>query len=773
MIRIALLLTASLAGAAPPVLNSLEPWGAQRGKAVTLTLRGQYLAEGAKIVSTLPATFTPLASEAPGKTLPFLVEIQPDTPVGLYPIRIQSPSGISNILLFSVGTFPEMKEKEPNESAEAAQKLSQTPLILNGNLKPADRDFYEVYAKAGEKRVIEIEARRMGSAIDPSLRIYDSAGKLLARIEDTAGLGVDCRIEFTFPREGAYKMEVRDARFSDQAINFYRLKMGTYPYADAIFPLGWTRNLPVNVQLSGGNLPASVTAKPEGGMVRLPNSTASLPFPFVQSDLPEFLEPANNPRPRVLQPNTVMNGRIAKPGEIDTYSFPIQSGKTYLIEAVARAAGVSQLDALITVYGGNGDRIDSAGDKPPKQAVNAFIVAGDFSRDPYLVFEAPKDASQVTIAVEDLNGAGSPAHSYRLTAREQHPDFEVSLSTPFVNIPSGGTAIVTVNVDRRGYNGDIHLTVANLPRDIEVSGGTIPAEIPDVDTRQVSRRGVLTLTSKPGAAARTLDLAVVGEAKLPDGTRIQRNATGPGMVTNIRGNFGFVDSSRRAIRPFEAPWLGLALPAMVGTEPSGVLNVNVPRRVRIIQGMKYDFPWTFAGKTPGMQLPNAVASDTPGGRDLRLSDGNLRQPGKGMLTMNTTIGTPSGTFDVILSTRAGASMNDEVIYAPAITVDVVQGYHVEPPKQNGLVLSGVIRREEGFAAPITITPDALPLGVSCAPVEAPENSAQYSITCEAGKDAPAGEHTILLNASSILPQGERGKVPYKIAAVEATLKIGK
>jgi hypothetical protein len=773
MKRMELLFVAAVAWAAPPVLSSIEPWGAQRGKAVTLTLRGQYLSEGAKVVSTLPATFTPLTAETPGRTLPFLVEIPADTPVGLYPIRIQSASGISNVLLFSVGTFAEMKEQEENDSAEMAQKISQTPVVVNGTLKGADRDFYEVYGKAGEKRVFEIEGRRMGSAIDPSLRIYDSAGKLLARVEDTPGLSVDCRVEFTFPKEGAYRVQVRDARFSDQTMNFYRLKMGAFAYAEAMYPLGWTRGQTVDVQLSGGNLAAAVTARPSGGLVALPGSTASLPFPFATSDVKEFLEPENIAGTRPLEPNTVMNGRILKPGEIDTYSFPVQPGKTYLVEAEARAGGVSQLDALLTVYGANGDRIESAGDKPPKQAVNAFIVAGDFSRDPYLVFEAPKEASRVTITVEDLNGAGGPAYAYRLRAREQQPDFEVSLATPYVNIPSGGTAIVTVNVERRGYNGDIRLTVPNLPEDIEISGGTIPAEIPDVDTRQVSRRGVLTLTAKPGAPARTLDLAVIGEAKLPDGGRIERKATGPGMITNIRGSFGFVDSSRRAIRPFEAPWLGMALPAMVGTETAGVLQVNVPRRVRMIQGMRFEFPWTFVAKTPGMTLPSAVAADTPGGRDLRISDGNRRQPGKGLLTMNTTIGTPAGTFDVILSARAGAGMNDEVVYAPAITVDVVQGYHVEQPKQNGLVLSGKVRREEGFTAPIAITPDALPLGVTCAAVEVAEKATEYSIACQAGKDAPAGEHTILLNAASILPQGEKGKVPYKIAPVEATLRIGK
>jgi hypothetical protein len=252
------------------------------------------------------------------------------------------------------------------------------------------------------------------------------------------------------------------------------------------------------------------------------------------------------------------------------------------------------------------------------------------------------------------------------------------------------------------------------------------------------------------------------------------------MVTGIRGNFGFVDPSRRNVRPFQAPWLGLSLPSAVGDEPAGILSVKTPPSIRIIQGMKYDFAWEFAYKVPGMQAPNAVATDTPGGRDLRITNAIRRRPGSGMLQMNTTIGTPPGTFDVILSAKSGAGMGEEIIYAPAVTVEVVQGYHVEPPSQPSPLapggradLTGTVSREEGFSAPITITADALPLGVSCDPSEVPAAATRYRIACQAAAEAPAGDHPILLNPVSILPEGEKGKVPYKIAAVEATLRIAR
>src|SRR6185436_15696703 len=77
------------------------------------------------------------------------------------------------------------------------------------------------------------------------------AGKQLVRSDDSAGAGLDARLDFTFPREGNYYVEVADARFSAQSQNFYRLKMGTYRYAEGICPLGGRRGEQVPVTFVG------------------------------------------------------------------------------------------------------------------------------------------------------------------------------------------------------------------------------------------------------------------------------------------------------------------------------------------------------------------------------------------------------------------------------------------------------------------------------------------------------------------------------------------
>ena len=196
------LLAAPLA-AAPPVLTELSPRGAQRGKSFTLYIRGDGLTQGARVESTLPASFSQLtlskdplgetAMAKPGTVLPFLVALKSDALVGFYPVRVSTPDGISNVFLFSVSDLPEVEEiesknpKQSNDDPSAAQKIA-VPAVVNGTLAGPDVDNFAFTAKAGQKMVFEVEARRAGSAIDPAIEIFDSAGRELARNDDARSL---------------------------------------------------------------------------------------------------------------------------------------------------------------------------------------------------------------------------------------------------------------------------------------------------------------------------------------------------------------------------------------------------------------------------------------------------------------------------------------------------------------------------------------------------------------------------------------------------------
>src|SRR5688500_14326669 len=148
-----------------PSITELQPRGAERGRSFMLTVLGRNIPEGVVISSTMPATFTAVVPNAkspmmmaPGRYATFLVEPKQDLSPGVYPIRLTSSHGISNILLFSIGAFPEQTEEESapysppnrNDSIETAQPIQSTPVTVNGTLRGAERDLYRVYGKAAE-----------------------------------------------------------------------------------------------------------------------------------------------------------------------------------------------------------------------------------------------------------------------------------------------------------------------------------------------------------------------------------------------------------------------------------------------------------------------------------------------------------------------------------------------------------------------------------------------------------------------------------------------
>ncbi len=605
---------------AQPMITDLQPRGTQKGRPFTLTLAGKNLEDGAKIWSTMPATFTPLAPEktgpmTEGRYATFLVEPSNDLAVGVYPIRVETPDGISNIQLFTVGAFPEYIEDESrpgalpnsNDTIETAQALPSGPLTLNGTLRGAERDVFRVSAKAGERRVFEVEARRCGSAIDPVLEILDTSGKVLARSEDAPLLGLDARVDVTFPRESYYYVVVHDARYSTQTANFYRLMTGSYAYPSELFPLGGRRGEIVQASLGQQKISADlrkVDRNSKQVFVNLPDSPV-LPIAFAVGDDPEVTQPSA----AVSVPVTI-NGRLAKPGAVDRYQLTVSPGQPLMLHIEALELGTSKLMAVLTAFDEKGNRLGRSGDEPLAEDVYNVNTSRTAS-DPMLRLQAPADAKTVIVTVEDLALRGGPGYGYRLNVQSLARDFRVILNVPYVNVPAGGSAAVPVTVQRQGFDGEIELRVANPPQGLHVEGGLVVAGAPVKETPQNRNSpGVLILTADAGAASEPVELIVEGIGKLPDGTTLVRKAEGPGMSVNVAGatQQGSVDRQR----PLTAPWLGLELPVARTQAQPATLTVAMVNRKRMAEGDELTLRWKWSAQDATLTLPKKVEPDMVG-----------------------------------------------------------------------------------------------------------------------------------------------------------------
>lgn len=133
---------------------------------------------------------------------------------------------------FAVDELPETLEKEPNNTLGQAQAVSVAQ-IVNGRIQTSDdEDVFRFQGKAGQKVVLEVVARRVGSPVDSLLKLSDAQGRLLAASDDIADPScgwlthyADSRIEATLPADGVYYVHLRDAQHRSGPEYAYRLRI--------------------------------------------------------------------------------------------------------------------------------------------------------------------------------------------------------------------------------------------------------------------------------------------------------------------------------------------------------------------------------------------------------------------------------------------------------------------------------------------------------------------------------------------------------------------
>lgn len=90
------------------------------------------------------------------------------------------PEHSFNQLRLALGTEPEIDSATSNRSASAAQAVS-VPVTINGRIDGPVQNFYRFHARQGEKLVIEVNARRLGSDLDSFLEVLDGNGNPIER----------------------------------------------------------------------------------------------------------------------------------------------------------------------------------------------------------------------------------------------------------------------------------------------------------------------------------------------------------------------------------------------------------------------------------------------------------------------------------------------------------------------------------------------------------------------------------------------------------------
>jgi hypothetical protein len=488
-----------------------------------------------------------LVSPVLAETVKLEINIAAGAPPGKRELRLATPQGLSNPLVFCVGELPEFQEKETITTAFPPGANRNNPLLLqviqpptdmavtlpaviNGRIKPrlprpqvpprsgdpftpGEADRYRFQAYRGQQLVISAAARELIPYLADAvpgwfqavLALYDANGREVA-YDDDYRFHPDPVIHYTVPEDGEYKLEIRDAIYRGREDFVYRISIGELPFVTSVFPLGGKAGAKTKVTLAGWNLPASkltIDTRKQAPGIYAPVAQAFMPVWVFQVDtLPEALEKEPNDSPTRAQKvklPVIINGRIDRPGDWDVFRFQGRAGQPIVAEVDARRLG-SPLDSVLRLTDAKGKQLAFNDDFEDKgQGLETHHA------DSLFLTTLPTDGTYY-LYIGDVEHKGGPEYGYRLRISAPRPDFELRVAPSAINVSGGTTVPITVHAVRRdGFSGEIALALKDAPRGFTLAGAVIPAGQDEVR---------VTLTVPPQPHPETLPLALDGRAEI-------------------------------------------------------------------------------------------------------------------------------------------------------------------------------------------------------------------------------------------------------------------
>ena len=444
---------------APPAVNRTTPLAVMPGQAIDLIVQGGNLADTRALWLSFPAE-TGLAPgiENNGQNaaqVTYRISLPADQPVGIGALRVVTPGGVSNLRLLMVDDLATVAENGQNKSLETAQPLT-LPVAVDGVAEAESYDFYQFTAVAGQRISIEAVARRLGSPLDPVIRLLDATGRELAYSDDEPGLGADSRLAHEFDTDGTYYIEIRDIRYHGGGNHRYRLRVGDFPLVTTPFPLGSQRAAQPIVEFVG---PAvlhplkQAVALPHDGsrltwiQAAYPHGHGSAMAQLILGDRQESIEFEPNDTPEQASPLTLpaaVNGRLEKPRDRDYYQFEAEAGQRFRFIGQTRSLG-SPTDLFLRLYKADGSLLAEVDDSP--------------GNEEGILDVALPEAGIYRLMVEDLHRRGGPDHSYRIDIEPYEAGFSLAVEGDTFNAPHGGVFVAKVTSTRRDYAGPITLSI--------------------------------------------------------------------------------------------------------------------------------------------------------------------------------------------------------------------------------------------------------------------------------------------------------------------------
>ncbi len=477
---------APASGQLAPEIGYVFPAGGRAGETIEVLLGGYDWTSdvdllphdaGVSIAVTGPASpvlipdpphlfgFKARANDRPcPREFPARVTIPPGLAPGLHRFQVANANGASPPGFFHVSPHPAIVEARVGA---ATQELPALPLVIDGRLgRNEEIDRYAFTAPAAGPVWIDVVARRLLSPLHATLRVIDSAGKVLLDVADTAGRDVSAA--FVARAGERYRLELGDVDHGGDRSSVYRVELASGPRVLATLPAAATRGSTARVGFRGGALVSDgldesvereIVFPAEGDLheVRIDTPagvvTAMIPLTGIAERV------ADGSEGRLAAPvgasGVFAEGRLSHVLDVD-----LPAGR-WRVAAAGTCPG-HPLDLRLAILGADGREVASVDDV-------------DGSLDPAATVTVA-DAGPHRIVVE-ASAAGSasigPA-AWRVAIEPEVEAFDPALALATqVSVPLGGSTKVPVAIRRSGgFAGPVAVAFRDLP-----DGVTAPAGI--------------------------------------------------------------------------------------------------------------------------------------------------------------------------------------------------------------------------------------------------------------------------------------------------------
>jgi hypothetical protein len=539
------------------------------------------------------------------------ITIAPDATLGARQLRLETNGGLTNPIVFCIGDLAEISRK-PTRVAPAYNVFNgstpqirqfarqpdpptevKLPVTVNAQMMPGVTDQYTFNANKGQRLVIAASARDLIPYVSDAVpgwfqavvTLRDSKGRELASADHYL-FHPDPLLDYEVPANGDYIAEIHDSLFRGREDFVYRVSIGELPVITSIFPLGAKAGARATIEMQGWNLPASKLQVGKAGAHRarpVPDGRghlsslcthrgelASNTVPFAVDALPETLaKPGIGRREkaqRVKLP-TIVNGRIAQPGDVHFFRFDGRAGDEIVAEVTARRLG-SPVDSLLRLTDTKGKELAFNDDFEDKGAGLLTHQA-----DSFLSFKLPAKGTYY-LEMADAQHRGGPEYGYRLRISHPQPDFELLVASASLNLRAGSTVPVTVQVvPKDGFAGEIALKLKDAPADFAISGAAIPAG-PD--------KVRITLTVPRTPVGLPLSIELTGHATI-DGHDITHTAVPAQDMEQAFAYHHLVTEDARIVRVIGTgagglPWRPIDKPVRLAVGATTAIELPVPPR---------------------------------------------------------------------------------------------------------------------------------------------------------------------------------------------------